>query len=248
MIFRPQIGIPHGALYGGGGGAPAPDPMTGGYLASYDNSIGYVNSHDLGTRDIGTAASNRYVVAVFTGQTNESGASPTTGSMTIGGNAATKLAESTGDLISGLFGAYVGIFMLNVPTGTTAAFAATTDFDVGQQYLAVYSFYGSGVTLLDSVSPSGDAVSGALDLSLNTANGGAVVGARFSFNHGAALDFDWIGLTEDFEVGVFGDQHQRGWAGDLIATGASPRTVSVEAPALGSGNSYAAAAVSLQPT
>jgi hypothetical protein len=74
-----------------------------------------------------------------------------------------------------------------------------------------------------------------------------VVAAHFSFNHGSALDVEWVGVGEDFEFGAFSDQHQRGAAHDLITTGATPRTVTVEVPPITS-NSYASVAVSLQPT
>jgi hypothetical protein len=170
------------------------------------------------TVPIGTAAVDRYIVAVSFGDNNGFGSSSEITAMTIDGVACTKVASSspTSDLRDG----HVAIFITNSPvaSGTTATLVATGDADFALSF-ATFAVSGLNTTATATI------ISGASDPSgtINVSAGGILIAA--SLNDSSANTCTWTGVTESFDS-AFGAPDSRATAGTFsTATAVTGRTV-----------------------
>lgn len=172
-IIAPQRYRPAAFAYG----ASASDPSD---LSSYSFS----------SLSIGTAASDRYVIAAIL---IAAGTVPTITSATIGGVAATALFSATSSFTRSSF------YIAAVPTGTTATLAFSLSSGAARAAGAVWS-----VTGLISATPSATAMSNASTgaASLVVGGGGFVIGASNSYAGGATHSYTWAGITEQFDTYV----------------------------------------------
>lgn len=144
------------------------------------------------TRAIGTAATNRYVVAAI-GLANSP--VPTISSVTIGGVSATLVVQTTGTFERTAF------WIAAVPTGTTATVvvncAASIRCSIG--LWALYDLNSATATDTDSSASSTGTVN--LDISA----GGVAIGYSNTFTSATARTFTWTNLTEGFDVAYDGN-------------------------------------------
>lgn len=151
---------------------------------------------------IGTAAANRKVIVCASAIV--AGGTATSGSMTIGGTSATKIIEANGSVDGNTNHAYVGMFALDVSSGTTANIVMTwggqSSFD---GYISVYAAY-SLSTLRGTNSFSGG-VSGAntATLDVNVLTGSLVIAADTIYAL-TPLSQTWTGVTQDASGSGFG--------------------------------------------
>lgn len=135
---------------------------------------------------IGSAAGDRYVVAVIFGGTGAG----TVSSATIGGVAATIIAQTA---TANMLGA---IIIANVPSGTTADVVVTFSASQSRAGCGVYTITGlSSAAATDSDATTTNNAT----LTLSTVAGGVIIAVCGS-NNGSATD-TWTTAVEDFGFG-----------------------------------------------
>lgn len=184
---------------------------------TFNGSTSGGTSTSIGSVPFGTAASNRYVVAVIfvtSGGFNLG----SVGSVTIGGVAATQLSQAT------YVAAIVAIFMAAVPTGTSGTVAWSNTGTISATYVSTYSIYG-----LNSTTPVGTNTAtnaSATTLSINvTSVSGAVLIAGTDNLSSSSDTLTWTGVTQDFSATPTGSTKVASASG--TASGASS-TISVQ--------------------
>jgi hypothetical protein len=153
---------------------------------------------------IGTAGSNRTVIVSAQGIV--AGTTPISGSLTIGGVSATKIAEATGATDGNGDHAYAGLFALSVPSGTTANIVMTwggqTAFD---GHLCVYAVYNLGSSRDTNSFHGGTgsaSITGTLDV--HTLSGGLVIAADMAYSLSPDSQV-WTGVTQDSSASLYGN-------------------------------------------
>lgn len=166
------------------------------------------SSYNFTNQDIGTAASDRYViVAIGNGFT---GGPRTVSAVTVGGISATQVVSVSGSTTNAC------LWIAAVPTGTTATIAITLSGTVGQGIgIAVWAAYGlsSGTA---SASGSSTASPGSITLNPTTSDGFVIV---YRATGGSVTTMTPTNYTERFDGAALGsDKHQ---GGDGPTTGVS---------------------------
>ena len=203
------------------GAATAPPSLS--YRTHAETQAGGISA-TFTSQDIGTAASNRFViVAVLAGSTG--GSANTIASVTVGGTALT-LAKSQFD--SGNFHA-AAIFIGNIPSGTTATIVASLTSGSSSRWgIGVWAAYA-----LNSITPTatnGGTSSGTLTLDTNVQAGGIVTGVIFSNSGGTTT---WTGLTKRYDSNAINGESS---GADFTAIAAqTPLAITAVAPANGVG-------------
>jgi hypothetical protein len=181
-------------------------PATVSYRATAGDA-GNNSTYTFSSVDIGSAASNRYIVAAVLN--SSAGASNLT-SATIAGVSATILKAAYGGGSSDIAATLIGA---SVASGTTGTISVT--FSTGQVRCAigVWAVYG-----LQSTTPVATASSivNPASFSIATQSGGIVIAAGNSGD--SAGTASWTGVTERFD---YATEFQSQSGGDYSATGAS---------------------------
>lgn len=171
------------------------------------------SNYTFSTRAIGTAASNRYVVAAI-GIANSS--PPTISSVTIGGVSATLVTQVTGTYERTAF------YIAAVPTGTTATVVVNTSGSL-RCNIGLWALYDlSSATATDTDSSTSSTGSVNLDISA----GGVAIGFSNTFTSASARTFTWSNLTENFDVAYEGNNQSVSGASAAFATAQSGLTIS----------------------
>lgn len=189
-------------------------PFSFEYIDTLQNS-GTTNNNFAGV-SFGTvppAGEKRYIAVAS--QCIDASESRTINSVTIGGVAATEIIGRDATTSPG------GVWIAEVPTGTSGTVSITMSGDTNSVYAAV-------ARIMNPENPLGsDAAalthtSGVLDLSLNVPPGGAAIAVAQSQN---ASTTTWVGLSEreDFDAGT--NDYVTAAASELIAAGGSPHTI-----------------------
>lgn len=178
---------------------------------------------------IGTAAANRYVMVIA----GDDAAEAVTG-LTIAGNAATEVYSATQAGVSGQ-----AVYILNVPTGTTADIAVTYNADPGTgNWVAVWTDVDVDTTIVDSVENE-QAGTGNPSVTISTAATGFVL-ANVNHNNDGASSITWTNATEDYDTAYRFDSRSSG--ANAAATGGN---ITITATRSG-GNGHHLIAVSFQ--
>lgn len=138
---------------------------------------------------IGTAASNRYVIAaIFESKASGSWSADPISSVTIGGISATLAGTQVTNNAN-----VVALFYANVPTGTTATFAWTLAANTIDTVLGVYRVVDL-VSSTPTATASSTAIPPAASLAIPT-NGFGIGFAGVN----ASSSFTWTNMTENFD-------------------------------------------------
>jgi len=177
---------------------------------------------------------SRYVmvtVHTFDNQTNR-----TISSVTIGGSAAAEFVQST--VNEGGSSSVVGLYFIELDTGTTADIVVTFNGQASYGAIGVYRVIGSQdgtLTLHDSAT---DNLSNNMTLDVNTIPKGVVIAGTSLDSGGLAT---WSGLTENYDFDANSTEFVSGASTDTNVT--ETRAVSVS---LASGSVETSASVSLK--
>lgn len=169
------------------------------------------SAHTFSAVSLSTAASDRRVIVSVCRNT-----ATTVSSVTIAGISATAAVTTGG----------AGIWIADVPTGTSGDIVVTFGSSVTGLLIACYSAYG-----LKSSTARGtaSAASAALvhDLDVNAAKGGVII-AHSTKTLAVAATTDWVGATEHTTVGIgVGVGDTVTFAEDVLASSGSPLDVSI---------------------
>lgn len=168
--------------------------------------------YSFATRDIGAAATDRYVLVGFAAQ---SSGALTISSATIGGVTATVLETTSGTTVTGWVGAIV-------PTGATA----TVEITLSGSGASGAGIVVNTITGLDSVTPfdtlhaTGADPTGTID----NAQNGIIMGV--SINESGSTSCSWTGLaTETVDSAVGGETKTYSAAHEQVTAGGTGRTI-----------------------
>ena len=158
------------------------------------HSSATATAYTFSAHNIGTAASDRFVVVGIFGLHN-GGGTGTISSVTIGGSTATLLNKLSDYSLIGNW----GLYGLTVTSGTTADIIVTFDRAMEGASIAVWNINGL-ISVTPTDTQSATATSGAVSVTLNIQSGGVglAVGGRQSVN----TTYTWGGLTEDFDASM----------------------------------------------
>ncbi len=178
------------------------------------------STYTFAAADIGTAASDRYVVVGFAARNQA-----TITSITVGGIAATlvKLQGNTD---------VAALYIAAVPTGATADIVVTLPGTALRAGIGVWALYGlsaSGAAEATAASTAATA-----DLSLTVTAGAIVIGQAYN---DAGLSFAWVGLTENFDAQLEASNSYSG--ASVVAAGGA---LTITATMGGAGNHAAVSA------
>jgi hypothetical protein len=213
------------------------------YVGTNTNTTG-ASTYTFTSEPVGAAAADRTTVVVVTGIQNSStnSGAPT---VTIGGSAATGDVTSIG-ANAGSARAIAGIYSRANPSGTTATIVVTFALAMFECVIYVYNVTGAGAVLnTASAAPANGSGAASGTLNVNTVTGGGVIAGTMIFDVGTAGPVSWTGVTSNANHVIY-TADRRGAASANVATGATPRTVTVTYPEAisGSADSFSSVAVS----
>lgn len=207
---------------------PAP-AITSSYITQANASFVISTSNTFSNVSVGTADSLRYVLVGVSARSNGNG-SKTISSVTVAGNAATLLFQSTPQNDGSNYYDVVGFAIIALPTGTTANIAVTCSGTMYGFAVAVWK-----IINLQSTTPVATDTSGGtspMTGSTNVSAGGAAFGVAISTTGGADT-FTWSGLTERYDVSQ--NVGAMSGASDDFASAQSPLSISATPTAGGTG-------------
>lgn len=164
--------------------------VTGGYRNTYVDTTNSTN-YTFSSADIGTAASNRYVVVAV--MRNVSTTQVT--SLTVAGQGSSKVAQ---DATSGARAVDFWRTDAAVTSGTTATVQVNKNGLNGFCAIAVWALYGIDPTPF-ATGGTGDTTD-PIGMNLNTLAGGVVIAASCCTNYMETLSCAWTGLTENYDA------------------------------------------------
>lgn len=156
-----------------------------------DSSATTVYTHTAFPLIVAPHTNRRVTVTTMTTDTE---ASVTVTGMTIGGVAATKIAEAESVFNAGVV--YLSVWQALVPTGTTATIVTTYSESVFRDYISVYTttnWDGAIGTAVADNNPSGG-----LSVAVNIPALGAAIGIAGNATNGGIGTTTWSGLTQLF--------------------------------------------------
>lgn len=170
---------------------------------------------------LGTAATSRKIMVFAAGANN---ASLSISSVTVAG-------VSASELLSGSFGASPitgGVWIADVPTGTTGDVVVTWSASQDQCGVGVYALYNvSSSTPYDTDSFSGGATSGATSVTVNY-SGGFFLGFVANQNN-SVTGYSWTNVTEDFDISIAGGAGRYMSGASSVASGSGSVTMTATA-------------------
>lgn len=170
---------PHRVMMGAAGGVV---PATVSFTASAVDTTN-LTVYTFSSQAIGTANSTRQVVVGVS--SNE-----TVSTVTIGGISATKILEIGGSQRAGLW-------VADVPTGTTADVVVTFASGGARCAIGVWALYNAA----SSTDDTGSSTANPLTDTLNIPASGVAIGYAYTFNS-PSRTFVWSGITEAFDEDV----------------------------------------------
>lgn len=173
-----------------GGVAASPPVVT---KITANEILANSSTHNHGTLSIGAASADRaIIVSIAYGAASIS--DPITG-MTLGGVAMTKVVGGVHSTSAGS-----AIYILAVPSGTTANITATFSGTNEDSRIVIYSVTGLlSTTAVDSDTQNSASQPVTYSHTLNTSNDGFIIGVVACQN---ASSFSWTGLTEVYDARV----------------------------------------------
>lgn len=179
-------------------------------------------SYTFSSASIGAAANDRYIVVAVTDSGVTFVNAPTVSSVTVAGQACTKVAEAWPGLT---IVQRVTLWITNSPvtTGTTASIVVTLNSSAGGAAIGAWAVYGlTSTTPHDTLSVTGAApLSGSID----HPEGGILIAAA-GFYELTSGSVTWTNATEDFE-GSSGTSYEFTVASKADLTQASAQSLSV---------------------
>lgn len=148
-----------------------------------------VATYEFVSQNLGAADSGRHIIACVMAR---KGSAFTISSVTIGGVSATEVIQVQSATADGLSGIYVA----NVPTGTTGTVTVVLSSDAARCAISLYSASGITTTPYDSASSTATAPSATIDV---VAGGFAIGAAESASGTGVSDTCSWTNLTEDYE-------------------------------------------------
>jgi hypothetical protein len=208
-----------------GFGAGGAEPPTLSYQTTTESGTDTTTYTFAGTA-IGAESAARYVVVATAGVAGAG----LINSVTLGGNGMTEVVTVIGG--AAMRG---GIYILAVPTGTTASIVVTFANTQNRCGLAVWALYGlNSATAVDTATATAE---GAGSLNLDTQDGGIVV--AYGQLNSSGQTMAWTGVTADAEQT---GENVKWSASASNVTAATPRTVSTNiTPDNGNAQVYMAA-------
>lgn len=181
--------------FGAGGGV-----ANASYVTFASSNATAKTSYTFSSTSIGTASGDR-VLVVATGGVGAGATGRTVSSLTVGGNAMTKLTEKAGT--SGSFRSTAAIHALLYPTGTSDTFVVTFSGTVDSCAIGVWA-----VTGLDAISAyatlNAENASGAASGTIDCPAGGCIIAVSANRAVTASTQsYTWSGLTERFDQALF---------------------------------------------
>ena len=160
------------------------------YLQSA-SSTSDLSAYTFSSQNLGTAASNRYIVAVVASR--YSSGTPTLSSVTIGGETATIVVQETS---SDTAANVMGIAIALVPNGSTGDVVVTWSASALRCAVSLYRVTGLGnaIKVDSSTTTSGPDPSLSIDVPVGFVISGAACGT------GGAASTSWTGVTEDYDA------------------------------------------------
>ena len=188
--------------------------------------------HTITGLNLGAADPAREIYAIVTSVYGSIDAALNITGVTIGGVAATQVAERAH------LNGPIEIWKATVPTGTTGSVVITHNLSILATGVALYRVIG-GTVVGGAVSASASGSTGPLNLNLNTVSGQVVIAAARSLNGGLNT---MAGVVKNHDTDIrsnefFASGHE------IVATGQAPRTVS--AVSATSAEQYVGIAISL---
>lgn len=202
------------------GGGPTP---TISYVSTGTGQTGTTITYT--AQNIGTASADRVVIVGIT--TGYTGTAAQTDSMTIGGVTATKLISGK---ISNTNSTYIGLFALNVTSGTTANIVTTVTTSANRSAIVVWNMTGTGGILTTKATGSSLATATTLaqTVSIATNGGGAAVAiAGDGISSGTA--YSWSGTSLDVTGNMTGGTNPYSGSHLNLTDGSTLNAVGTEA-------------------
>ena len=171
-----------------------PRPNASIVFATSDAQAGTGATVTFTSKSIGTAQTGRRIVVAAGGP--GSGSAVTITGVTCGGVAMTQLVQNNTSGGGGFQTA--SLWILEVPTGTTADIVVSWSGSSSRCYLGVWAVYGLESEAARSTVTSGsDPHTGSI-----TVPGGGVVIGTAAGGAGSSMSYTWTGVTEDFDATV----------------------------------------------
>ena len=173
-----------------------------------------LTSYTFNNVNIGTASADRIVVVGITINGSSNGFPCTINSVTIGGNAATQIAQ-----VVGASWATAAIFALAVPSGTTANIVVALNRTAGRCAVASWAMTGASITPADTLTDTNASAdpTGTIDIPANGAACAAAISAT-------STTTTWTGLTEKVDTALEGFSTHTA-ANDNFASAQTGRTI-----------------------
>lgn len=203
-------------------------------LQAANNDSANLSSYTTGTVSFGTANADRQIFVAVMGQ----GATQSLSSASIGGVAATILAQSASA------NGCCAIIGANVPTGATGT--CTFNFSGTMQRMSFHLFGGNGWILTPFSIATDGTLTNPKALSVNVQNGGAII-ASVSLNSAGSANASFTGVTFSQNTPV--ENVNNTLTSGLITalTGQLARAISITSTAGAPAANFQGAAVSLAP-
>lgn len=188
--------------------APAPSGPTGtvAYVAEYSSGAN-ASSYTFSSSSIGTADADRTVIVAVASR--KSGATTTISSVTVGGVAATEVAQASNTISNTNV---AGLYAIDVAAGTTADIVVTFGATMLRAGIGVYRCTGISTTANNTDTSTASDLAG----SVTRTSVGVVVGVATDARTSAV----WAGITEDFDATIGAESSQFTGASDAGTAGA----------------------------
>lgn len=181
-----------------GAGFPQSAAVIATYISNGQSTAG-TTSNTFTSQAIGTAAADRVVVVGYF--IRNVGAADCAGA-TIGGVSATFITKANNNLDGN--SVLICFYALNVTTGTTATIVISATASILRSGLGVWNINGTGGVVTQFATASDvSKTAGAPSVTLSTHSGGAAIG--MSGNGSFVASLAWVGLTQDFNLGIVGN-------------------------------------------
>jgi hypothetical protein len=141
--------------------------------------------------DAGAADADRYLAVAVT--MSDDGLAAAATACTIGGQSATEAAGQS--VAAASESNYAGVWIVKVPTGTTATVEVTGNTTMQSCSVTLYRIIGIASATPTDTDTASSAVGGLLSMDLDVQSGGVAIGAGVNADQGTAAS--WVGLTED---------------------------------------------------
>lgn len=170
---------------------------SGASVTLTDNAVDstVLTTYTYTSKAIGSALVGRIIIVAVDSPGN--GSSRTISSVTCGGVTMNAVASSFVEGTGGAQFSPIGLFSLQVDTGTTATIVVTWSGAMSRSGIGVFAAYGlsSGTATAAATSTANPGTN-----SINVSAGGVLVAAACVFHTATAITFTWTNLTERYDA------------------------------------------------